>query len=245
MVYEKVNATTAFPAKSLTLFVTVTEYDVSAFWLLAAITTVEPEQLFTKYASSVSELVTVILAVVEGAFATLTVEQSIFALNFIVISVSGAAPSAGVVDGTVVATGVGGVTGAVIATLTEPDFPPVLAVICADVSDVTVGAVNFAVAMPFVVWLNGSIPPMVVVKFTVVPSGARVPAVVVAFAVIVDVPADATLDGLAETSTLPMDIGAKVNDTILKAPLAAKAVTLIVVGRDVNVNGTTFTITAA
>lgn len=90
----------------------------------------------------------------------------------------------------------GGVTGAVIVTATVPDALPALALIVADVSDVTAAAVNLASAKPSVVCANGSMLPLLAglaVKLTVVPSGTGLPALVNTRAVIVDDPPDATV----------------------------------------------------
>ena len=60
-----------------------------------------------------------------------------------------------------------------------------------------------------------------------------------------EVPPDSIVVGLANTLIVCMVTGANVNDTILKAPLSARAVIFRVVGRDLNVDGTTFTRTDA
>jgi len=85
----------------------------------------------------------------------------------------------------------GGITGAVMSTVTESHISefgshispisPILAVIVAVTLDVTSAAVNSTSATPSVVCAKGAIPPLddgLTTKFTVVPSGAGVPALV-------------------------------------------------------------------
>ena len=103
--------------------------------------------------------------------------------------------------GGLISKGPGATVGAVTATLTLPDLPPVEAVIVAVVSAVTVGAVNVASAKPPVVWAKGVTLPLFVVKLTVVPSGTGLPPIVFTAAVIVEVPPEATDCGSANTVT--------------------------------------------
>lgn len=194
VVNENTEATATLPARSFTPVPTFTVYNVLAAVVVPLNTTLFPEQLVRVHVA-LGVIVTVVVV---------TVEQFIFSLKFIVTVVVGCAtpvaPLAGIVELTVgeVVSGGGGITGAVTPTSTVPDFSPTLAVMVAVVSEVTSGAVNVTSSVkPSVVWLNGSIPPLFAVKVTVVPSGAGVPAVVVTKAVILDVPPESTVNGLA------------------------------------------------
>ncbi len=137
----------------------------------------------------------------------------------------------------------GGTTGAVIVTRVVPETVPTDALIVAEEFTVTAGAVYDDVAMPPVVWENGVIapPPDEMLKFTDVPSGTGVPAVVVTFAVIADVPADATVEGVAVTATVLTVTGFKNRLITLKAPMSAVAVILSTVSIVLRMTGSTLT----
>ena len=97
----------------------------------------------------------------------------------------------GVIDGTTL-------------SVAEPDFPPTDAVTLKFVSAVTIGAVNCVVAKPVAVLANGvASEPAVEVKLTIVPSGTGSPTLLVTAAEIVDVASEATIVGLANTTTEP------------------------------------------
>ena len=133
----------------------------------------------------------------------------------------------------------------ITVTTIDPDLPPTDAVMVAEMFVVVIGAVNIAVATPFVVEANGTTVPDVVVKFTTVLSGTGFPAVVVTVADMLDVPAEATVDGFAATVTVFTVTGCKNSVKTLKAPLSADAVILTVLFVVRRISGETLASTEA